>query len=94
MASIVELLPELDSLTLEDLRSTTSTTHHSEHYTPGPFLLATLAIWGFDHEQTSLTGVLRVLSLFTVVCLERLDVHKFIIDEAFDTRHPHRQIDI
>ncbi|TFK89024.1 hypothetical protein K466DRAFT_661862 [Polyporus arcularius HHB13444] len=94
VASIMELLPELDSLSLEDIQFTTSTTHHSEHYTPGSFLLATLAIWGFDHEQTSLTGVLRVLSLFTVVCLERLDVHKFEINEAFDTRHLHRQIDI
>ncbi|KAI0720697.1 hypothetical protein C8T65DRAFT_272799 [Cerioporus squamosus] len=96
VASILELLPQLDSLFLDNFRFVTPTSPNPENSTTGPFPLSTLAIWGltFDHEQTSLTGALRVLSLCTVVRLERFEVGEFDTGETFDTRHLHRPLDV
>ncbi|RPD75505.1 hypothetical protein L226DRAFT_612537 [Lentinus tigrinus ALCF2SS1-7] len=93
VASIVELLPKLDSLLLFSFNYVKPTTANTQH-AAGPFPLSTFTLRGHSHPRSSLTCILSVLSLFTPRHVPEFDLEKFALDEPFEPRFLHRLVDV
>ncbi|RPD75499.1 hypothetical protein L226DRAFT_46284 [Lentinus tigrinus ALCF2SS1-7] len=93
LASIVELLPKLDSLILQSFHYTKPTAANVQPAV-GPFPLSTFSLRGHCHPQSSLTGVLSVLSLFTLEQVKDPALDEFDLDESSEPRFLSRLVDV
>ncbi|TFK89030.1 hypothetical protein K466DRAFT_661867 [Polyporus arcularius HHB13444] len=92
VVSIAELLPKLDSLVLHSFRYVMPTDLSAARRRE-PIQLSSFVIEDQFHDKSSLTGIFRVMSLFTPRETDRLELERFDIEESFEPTHLHRPLE-
>ena len=90
VASVVELLPKLNSLHLQSFKYSMPQSPRAA----GPFPLSTFTLRGHGHVQSSLTCTLRVLSLFTPKHVQDFNLSQFDLNTPFEPDALHRPADV